>query len=69
MKTTINVHIDAQLKSEAEKKARKQGTSLPAVLSEATRAFVDDELVVGIDRDIVENINRARVNFEEGAYD
>jgi hypothetical protein len=65
MRTSVIFNIDPQLKSEAEQIARKQGTSRSIALSEATRAFVDDQLVMGIDRDIVEHIALARVEFEE----
>ena len=69
METTITFYINPQLKSEAERKARKQGTSLSTVLSEATRAFVDDQLVMGIDKDVVEDIARVRAHIEESAHD
>lgn len=67
MKTSVIFNIDPQLKSEAEQKARKQGTFQSIALSEAMRALVDDQPVMGIDSDIVEHIALARVEFEESA--
>ena len=68
MRTRINFDTDPQLKSEAEKKARKQGTSLSTVLNEVMRAFVEEQIVIGIDSDFADYIARARADFEESAW-
>lgn len=68
MRTSINFNIDAKVKSEALKKAKQRGVSPSTVLSETTRAFVDDQLIIGIDNNIVEDIARARNDCEEGAW-
>ena len=68
MTTTINLQINAQLKSEAERAAKRQGTSLSTVLSDATRAFVEDQLVTGIDSNIVEEPARAQNPIDESAW-
>jgi hypothetical protein len=39
------------------------------VLSEATRSFVDDQLVMGIDCDIVEDAVRVRTYIEDSVAD
>ena len=55
MNTKIIFNTDKHLKAAAQKKARKQGLTLSAVLNLATRAYVDNEVTVDIiARDLAE---------------
>jgi antitoxin component of RelBE/YafQ-DinJ toxin-antitoxin module len=47
MTTRINFVIDEQLKTAAMKKAKRIGLSLSTVLSQATRAFVEEDMQIG----------------------
>ncbi len=48
MITQVIFNIDAQLKARAMRKAQREGVPFSAVLNMATRAYVDDELHVGL---------------------
>ncbi|MBI4067965.1 hypothetical protein HY413_00975 [Candidatus Kaiserbacteria bacterium] len=55
MNTKIIFNTDKHLKAAAQKKARKQGLTLSAVLNLATRAYVDNDMTVDIiARDLAE---------------
>lgn len=55
MCATIIFNTDRQLKAAAQKKLRKQGLTLTALLNFATRAYVNDEITVDIiARDLAE---------------
>ena len=60
MNTKIIFNTDKKLKSAAMKKARSQGLTLTAVLTMATRAFVDDEIDVVLARDIAKGKEQIR---------
>lgn len=47
MTTRINFVIDERLKTAAMKKAKRIGLSLSTVLSQATRAFVEEDMQIG----------------------
>ncbi len=55
MTTKIIFNIDKKLKADAQKKARKQGLTLSAMLNFATRAYVENKIEIDIiGRDIAE---------------
>jgi hypothetical protein len=53
MTAKIIFNIDQKLKDAAQKKARKEGLTLSAVLNFATEAYVKDRLkIIAFDRDL-----------------
>jgi predicted transcriptional regulator len=55
MNTKIIFNTNKKLKSAAQKKARAQGLTLSAMLNLATRAFVDNDIIIDvIARDLAE---------------
>jgi hypothetical protein len=65
MNTKIIFNTDKKLKMAAQKKAKKQGLTLSAVLNRATRAYVEDSFDIGI---ISNDIARAREQIRQGKY-
>ncbi len=59
MNTKIIFNTDKNLKAAAQKKARKQGLTLSAVLNLATRAYVDNDMTVDI---IARDLAKARAS-------
>ena len=65
MNTKIIFNTDKKLKVAAQKKAKKQGLTLSAVLNRATRAYVEDSFDIGV---ISHDIARAREQIRQGKY-
>ena len=63
MNTKIIFNTDRKLKDAAQKKARKQGLTLSAMLNLATQAFVDDDIKIDV---IGRDIARARADIRAG---
>ena len=63
MNTKIIFNTDKNLKVAAQKKARKQGLTLSAVLNLATRAYVDNDVTVKI---IARDLAKAREEIRQG---
>jgi antitoxin component of RelBE/YafQ-DinJ toxin-antitoxin module len=48
MTTQVNFKIDKIVKEKAQKKAKKHGSTYSAFLQQATYAFVEDDLGIGL---------------------
>ena len=59
MNTKVIFNTDRKLKVAAQKKARKQGLTLSAMLNIATRAYVEDEITINV---IARDIAKARAS-------
>ena len=67
MTTRINFNIDKKLKSAAIKKAKRIRLSLSTVLSQAVRAFVEEDLQIGFfGRNLIDDIATAREDIRYG---
>lgn len=66
MNTKIIFNADKKLKVAAQKKAKKQGLTLSAVLNLATRAYVDDSIEIDIiARDLAQARSEKNIPAEE----
>ena len=65
MNTKIIFNTDTKLKAAAQKKARKQGLTLSAVLNFATRAYVNDTIEIDV---IARDLAHAREQIRQGKF-
>jgi antitoxin component of RelBE/YafQ-DinJ toxin-antitoxin module len=67
MTTRINFNIDKKLKAAAIKQAKKIGLPLSTVLTQATRAFVEEDLQIGFfSPALLDDIGQARDDIKHG---
>jgi antitoxin component of RelBE/YafQ-DinJ toxin-antitoxin module len=67
MTTRINFNIDTKLKAAAIRKAKKIGLPLSTVLTQATRAFVEEDMQIGFfSPALLNDIGQARDDIRHG---